>query len=223
MFNLKSRKVKKILTKNRKINGLFPAKNFKKVIKSIEKFQNSDVLKQQPIVWHKAKNFNIYDDQKNKWIDFSSTIFVANSGHANPKIVKSIKKNASRLMHAYSYPTNERLSYLKKLIQFIPSYLNSATLLNSGTEAAERAIKISKLYGNTFKKKKKIIIGYWGNYHGKTLGSALLSGGKNDADWIGYKDPNILRLDFPYPWKMKTKKDAKNFFLNQIKYLKKKN
>ena len=111
MFNLKSRKVKKISTKNRKINGLFPAKNFKKVIKTIEKFQNSDVLKQQPIVWHKAKNFNIYDDQKNKWIDFSSTIFVANSGHANPKIVKSIKKNVSRLMHAYSYPTNERLSY----------------------------------------------------------------------------------------------------------------
>ena len=76
MFNLKPRKVKKISTKNRKINGLFPAKNFKKVIKSIEKFQNSDVLKQQPLIWDKAKNFNIYDDQGNKWIDFSSTIYV---------------------------------------------------------------------------------------------------------------------------------------------------
>jgi len=220
MFNLRSRKVKKIFTKNRRINGIFPAKNFVKIIKSIEKFQNSDVLKQQPVIWHKAKNFNIYDDKKNKWIDFSSTIFVANSGHANSKIVKSIRNNSERLLHAYSYPTIDRLNYLKKLIKFIPNYLNSATLLNSGTEAAERAIKISKLYGQTFKIKKNKIIGYLGNYHGKTLGSALLSGGKNDADWIGYKDPNIIRLDFPYPWNIKTKQDSKNFFSKQIKYLK---
>ncbi len=222
MFNLKPRKVKKIFTKNRKINGLFPAKNYINLIKSIEKFQNSDVLKQQPVIWRKAKNFNIYDDKNNKWIDFSSTIFVANSGHANLKIVKSIQKNANRLLHAYSYPTIERLNYLKKLIKFIPNYLNSATLLNSGTEAAERAIKISKLYGNKFQNKKKVIVGYLGNYHGKTMGSAILSGGRNDADWIGYRDPNFFRLKFPYPWLVKKNLSGKKLFLKDLKILKKK-
>ncbi len=222
MFNLNQRKVKKIKTKHRKINGIFPSKNYKKVIKLIEKYQNSDVLKQQPVIWDKAKNFYILDDQGNKWIDFSSTIFVANAGHANKKIVSSIKKNVSKLLHAYSYPTVERANYLKKLIKFIPNYLNSATLLNSGTEAAERAIKISKLYGQTFKIKKNKIISYLGNYHGKTLGAAMLSGVKKDTNWVGYRDPNIIRLDFPYPWDIKSNRDAKNFFLNQIKLLKKK-
>ena len=222
MFNLNSRKVQKIRTKYRRINGVFPSKNLKKTIKLIEKYQNSDVLKQQPVIWNKAKNFSIYDDSGNKWIDFSSTIFVANSGHANKKIVSAIKKNLNKLLHAYSYPTFERLNYLKKLINFIPTYLNSATLLNSGTEAAERAIQISKLYGQSFKIKKTKIVGYLGNYHGKTLGSALLSGGKKDADWVGYKDPNIIRLDFPYPWKIISKKEEKEYFKNHLTYLKKK-
>jgi 4-aminobutyrate aminotransferase/(S)-3-amino-2-methylpropionate transaminase len=35
---------------------------------------------QLPIVWSKAKNFNIYDIAGNKFIDFTSTIFVANTG-----------------------------------------------------------------------------------------------------------------------------------------------
>lgn len=222
MFNLTSRKIKTIRTKHRVIKGIFPSKNYKKIVKLIEKYQNSDVLRQQPVIWYRAKNFYIFDDNGNKWIDFSSTIFVANAGHANKKIILSIKKNLSKLLHAYSYPTYERANYLKKLINFIPNYLNSATLLNSGTEAAERAIKISKLYGQTFKVKKNKIIGYLGNYHGKTQGAASLSGGKGDANWIGYKDPNIVRLKFPYPWKIKTKKEAKNFFFKQIKIFEKK-
>jgi 4-aminobutyrate aminotransferase-like enzyme len=219
MFNLKVRKIKKINTKNRIIKGSFPSKTLLKCVKQIDKYQNSDILGQQPVLWKRAKNFSIYDSNNNKWIDFSSSIFVANVGHGNEKIISTIKKNADRLLHAYSYPTHERAKYLKKLIKFIPSYLNSATLLNSGTEAAERAIKISRLYGLNFKKNKKIIVGYFGNYHGKTLGSAMLSGETKDTHWVGYRDPNMFRLKFPYPWLINSKKSAKDFFQEHKKIL----
>ena len=50
---------------------------------------------QLPIVWNKAKNFNVYDIKGNKFIDFTSTIFVANIGHSNSslkeKLVNSIQ------------------------------------------------------------------------------------------------------------------------------------
>lgn len=223
MFNLKIRKVKKVYTKNRKINGTFPEKNTVKLIKSLAKNENSNILKQHPVLWSKAKNYSIFDDKGNKWIDFSSTIFVTNGGHSNSKIVQAIKKNASKLLHAYSYVTDQKLKFIKSLINFIPKYLNGVTLLSSGSEATERAIKICKLYGLKKNKEKKYIVCFNGNYHGKTLGSAMISGTKADIKWIGYKDPNIIRLDFPYPWTLKKiKVNGKKQFLNDLNFIKEK-
>ena len=46
---------------------------------------------QMPIIWNKAENFQVHDQWGNKWIDFSSTIFVTNAGHGNKKIVNALK------------------------------------------------------------------------------------------------------------------------------------
>ena len=53
-------------------------------------FENVSVttFRQLPIVWKKAKNFNVYDIKNNKFIDFTSTIFVANIGHSNTTLKK---------------------------------------------------------------------------------------------------------------------------------------
>ncbi len=45
---------------------------------------------QVPVVWHKAKNFNIYDEDGNKWIDMTAGIFATNAGHSNEKIKQAI-------------------------------------------------------------------------------------------------------------------------------------
>ena len=47
---------------------------------------------QMPIVWDRAKGFQVYDKWGNKWIDFTSTIFVTNAGHANPRIVSALNQ-----------------------------------------------------------------------------------------------------------------------------------
>ena len=47
------------------------------------KYEPSNIC-EMPVKWHKANNFNLYDDRGNKWIDMTSGIVVANSGHSNP-------------------------------------------------------------------------------------------------------------------------------------------
>ena len=37
-----------------------------------------------PLVWERAQGFNVFDPKGNKWIDFTSAIFIANIGHSNP-------------------------------------------------------------------------------------------------------------------------------------------
>ena len=49
----------------------------------------------------------------------------------------------------------------------------------------------------------------------------MMSGFPKSKWWIGYHDPNIHFMDFPYPWKIK-ESEGKNFFVAQIKILKKK-
>ena len=46
---------------------------------------------QYPIIWDKAIDFQVFDKWGNKWIDFTSTIFVTNAGYGNRRIVNGLK------------------------------------------------------------------------------------------------------------------------------------
>ena len=69
---------KKIIkTKNISITTAIPAPGTTKLMNKLSKFESRSMHGQLPIAWSKAKDFNIYDIAGNKFIDFTSTIFVA--------------------------------------------------------------------------------------------------------------------------------------------------
>ena len=49
----------------------------------------------------------------------------------------------------------------------------------------------------------------------------MLCGNKNEKSWIGYNDPNILHLPFPYPWSV-NESESEKFFKKSLNVLKKK-
>ncbi len=220
-FNLKPRLVKKIHTKHRRIKTKIPSPQSLKVITKIKKFESTNAIQQLPVIWEKAKNHQIFDPYGNRWIDFTSSIFVANSGHGNKNIIREVSKHLKKpLLHSYYYPTKIRMQFLEKLIKISPKYLDKAILLSAGTEATERAIKISRIYGK--KTKKKYIIAWEGNYHGKTLNAQMISGQYLDHKWIPNFDKNIIHLPFPYPWSLKKRNiSGKELFKIHLKSLKK--
>ncbi|MDO8553020.1 MAG: aspartate aminotransferase family protein [bacterium] len=188
-----------IKTKYRNIRADFKLREtplFKKLV-SLEPASTKNTL---PITWAKAKDFSVWDDKGNKWIDMTSGIFVANAGHANPKIKAAIKKQLdSDLLFAYNYPTEIKKKFIEKLLAISPKHFNATTLLNSGSEAMDTAYKLIKLYGN--KTGKKYVVSFTGNYHGRGLSNELISGGPKSAAWAGVTDSDIVFLDFPYDMK----------------------
>ena len=70
-------------------------------------------------------------------------------------------------------------------------------------------------------KKKQGIICFEGNWHGRTMGAQLMGGNTDQKKWIGYQDPNIYHLPFPYPWSLKNV-TGETFFWDSIKELEKK-
>jgi 4-aminobutyrate aminotransferase-like enzyme len=175
-----------------------------------------------PIAWDKAKNFNIFDIAGNKFIDFTSTIFVANIGHSNSTLVKYIKLALRKnLLHSYAYINKVREKYLKKLILFAGKNFQKAFLMSAGTEATEAALKLMRMHGQKQGKRKLGIICFEGNWHGRTMGAQMMSGNIKQKEWIGYQDPNIYHLPFPYPWILKNTNPEK-FLINSLKKLSKK-
>ena len=74
---------------------------------------------QLPIIWSKAVDHSVFDFAGNKFIDFTSTIFVTNVGHANPQILKNIKSVLDKkLLHSYAYIHSIRKKYIQKLLNF---------------------------------------------------------------------------------------------------------
>ena len=150
-----------------------------------------------PIKWSKAINFNVYDDNGNKWIDTTSGIFVSNAGHSNPHIKKAISKQLdNNLLFAYQYNTNIRYKFIEKLLNISPNHFNKAVLLNSGSEATDAAYRLIKLWAK--KNNKKYIITFTGSYHGRVLGSDLMGKNKTNSKWSNVTDEDIIFLEFPY-------------------------
>ena len=81
------------------------------------KYEPSNIC-EIPVKWSRAKDFNVYDDKGNKWIDMTSGIFVTNAGHSNSDISRAIKNQVdSDLTFSYQYNTDVRDKFIKKLFE----------------------------------------------------------------------------------------------------------
>ncbi len=193
--------VARVETKYRRIVTKLPVPESLEVFAALDKYESRSMHGQLPVVWGRAEDFLVFDPYGNCWIDFTATIFVANTGHANPQVVRALRdKLKENLLHCYTFAHGARVEFLKKLIEITPVQFEKAFLLSAGTEATECAIKLMRLHGREIRTSKKAIISFQGAMHGRTMAAEMLKGNPDSAAWIGYKDPHIFHLPFPYPW-----------------------
>lgn len=205
-FSHKPVKVPSVNSKYRKITTMLPVAESLTILEDLGKYESRSMHGQLPIVWDKAIGFQVFDAYGNCWIDFTSTIFLANVGHSNPHIIEALQNLLDKkLLHTYTFANESRAKFLKKLIDFLPEPLEKAFLMSSGTEATECAIKLMRMNGLKAHPAKPGIISFYGSMHGRTMGAEMLGGNQAKSDWIGYLDPNIYHLPFPYPWLVKEK------------------
>ena len=220
-FNISPIEVPKVRTINREIKTAIPCPGSKAIIEKLAKYESRSMQGQIPLVWDRAEGFNIYDPCGNKFIDFTSTIFVTNTGHANKHVINSVKEVLDRpLLHSYAYASKIRADYHEKLVKFAGRNFEKAFLMSAGTEATEAAVKLMRMNGQKLGKKRLGIVCIGGNWHGRTIGAQMLSDNQTQKEWIGFQDPNTFYIDFPYPWKMNNG-TGKKFLVDSIEKLKK--
>ena len=193
--------VEKIRTQYRTISTSIPVPESVPILRKMYSLESRSMHGQMPIIWDRADGFQVYDPYGNVWIDFTSTIFVANAGHGNRRITAALKQQLEKpLLHTYTYASKERIDYLEYLIGNTPDQFEKAFLLSAGTEATEAALKLMRMHGQKEGKRKGGIACFDGAFHGRTLGAQKMTGNMQAKEWVGYHDPNIHHLPYPYPW-----------------------
>jgi acetylornithine/LysW-gamma-L-lysine aminotransferase len=109
----------------------------------------------------------VEDDAGRQYIDCCAGIGVVSVGHANPRVVEAIARQAARLTTCPEIFSNDvRADYLSRLVTVLPDGLNRVFLCNSGTEAVEAAIKLARMATGRME-----IVAAMRGFHGRTLGA----------------------------------------------------
>lgn len=203
-FSRKPQAVPFVSTEFRTIKTAIPAPGTEEVLASLDRVESRSMHGQFPLIWDRAVDTSVFDIAGNRWIDFTSTIFVANVGHSNPRVTNAMRAvMETPLYSCYAYANKTRATYLQKLIEFAGKPFEKAFLLSAGTEATEASLKLMRMHGQKVGKRRRGIICIEGNWHGRTLGAQMMSSNLAQRDWIGYQDADIHHIPFPYSWALK--------------------
>lgn len=128
------------------------------------------------VTFEKGKGARLFDSKGKEYIDFVSGVAVNCLGHANDKIVDTIKNQAEKLMHISNYYWNQNaMDLAEKLCENTDH--QKVFFCNSGTESIETALKLSRKYGRMVGTDEKSEIIYMDNsFHGRTMGSLSVTG-----------------------------------------------
>jgi len=143
-----------------------------------------------------GKGSYLYSIGKKKYLDFVQGIAVNSLGHANPKLIKTIKDQSNKLWHvsnAFQIPEGEKLA--KKLCT--KTFADYVMFQNSGAEATEAAIKVARRYFYSIgKPNKNRILCIKNSFHGRTLATIFASGSKKMTEGFGPKVTGFDHFSF---------------------------
>lgn len=128
-----------------------------------------------PVTFTHGEGVWLYDVAGNRYLDALAGIAVNTLGHAHPVLVKAIAEQAGRLIHTsniYQVPAQEILA--EKLCTL--SGMSSAFFCNSGAEANEAAIKLSRLWAQKKEVQNPGIVVFEQAFHGRTLATLSATG-----------------------------------------------
>jgi 4-aminobutyrate aminotransferase-like enzyme len=122
-----------------------------------------------PVVFESGKGCTLTDADGNRYIDFSSGIYVTGLGHCHPKVSEAIAGSAHQLMNVHDFTTRVKVQLLEKLAEVLPGDLSGIQLYDSGTTAVEAGLRTCRAITG-----KHEFISCFMDFHGKTGHSVSL-------------------------------------------------
>ena len=153
-----------------------------------------------------GKGTNLWDSDGNQYLDFTSGIAVTNIGHSHPHWLEKVSEQASKLVHCSNlYSISLQVKLAERLVEKIGP--GKILFCNSGAEANEALIKLSRLHASNSQKNnlhKFSIIGAENGFHGRTMGALSAT---NSSKYRKGFEPLLSTFTFAKLNKVETFKD----------------
>src|SRR5215813_858354 len=167
--------------------------------------------KRQPVIMTHGRGAYVFDSTGKKYLDFLGGIAVNALGHAHPRIVKVIRREAERAIHLSNLYHNAFQGPLaRKLAEW--SGLDRVFFANSGTEAIDGAMKLARLFGRFSEEpagtpaKKHRFLALENSFHGRTFGAVSVTSTEKyrlpfapvvpDVEFVRFNDVADLEAKF---------------------------
>ena len=150
----------------------------------------------------KAEGVFMYGPSGENYLDLISGVSVSNTGHRHPRVINAIREQLDAYMHLMVYGEiiqSPQVRYAALLSSYLPPSLSSTYFVNSGSEAVEGAIKLSRRYTGRSK-----IVSFRNAYHGSTCGALSIQGSEDyksafrplipDTWQAGFNNPDSLDI-----------------------------
>jgi ornithine--oxo-acid transaminase len=151
-----------------------------------------------PVVLERGEGVYLWDVEGKKYFDFLSAYSAVNQGHCHPRIVNALQKQAQVLtLTSRAFHNNKLGNYM----EYVTKYFDFERLLpsNTGAEAVEASIKITRKWGYTVKNipsDKAEIIVCSQNFHGRT--STIISFSSDSESKVNFGPHASGFITIPY-------------------------
>jgi beta-alanine--pyruvate transaminase len=141
------------------------------------------------------------DIDGNKVLDGTAGLWCCNAGHARPRIVEAIARQARELDYAPAFQMGHPKIFelAARLVTYMPPGIDHVFFTNSGSESVETALKIAIAYqrargeGTRFR-----LIGRERGYHGVNFGGISVGGMVNNRKFFGGLLTGVEHLPHTY-------------------------
>lgn len=154
-----------------------------------------------PVVLSRGEGPFLYDIDGKRYYDYLSAYSAVNQGHCHPKIIGALVDQAQKLTLTSRAFYNDQLAPFVKFMHDYFSYLGDMRTLpmNSGAEAVETAIKLSRKWAYEVKKvpdgQAKLVVAQH-NFHGRTTLAISCSTDPDSFGHFGPLVPNIIKIPY---------------------------
>jgi beta-alanine--pyruvate transaminase len=164
-------------------------------------FTPNRAFKQRPRLIARAKDMHYYDMSGRAVLDATAGLWCSNAGHCRAPIVEAIQKQAADLDFAptFQFGHPKVFELASRLANLAPGDLNYAFFCNSGSEAADTALKIALAYQRMKGQASRTrLIGRERGYHGVNFGGISVGGMVGNRKMFGAMIAGVDHLPHTY-------------------------
>ncbi|MFE0024165.1 acetylornithine transaminase [Amycolatopsis sp. NPDC059021] len=140
----------------------------------------------------RGEGATVWDADGREYVDLVGGIAVNALGHAHPEVVRAVSEQIAKIAHTSNLYINPVAVELAEALLDVAGLSGNGKVLfvNSGAEANEAALKISRLTGRTK------IVAAEGAFHGRTMGSLTLTGQPSKREPFAPLVPGVTHVPF---------------------------